>query len=89
MSVDADCLIIGRGAMGSAVSHALAARGAGVLKLELYAPGRQHGASHGATRNFNPAYATTAYVRCGNARTFYGPKSPKPVALNCYTAPDW
>lgn len=63
VSIDVDYLIIGGGAMGSAAAHSLAARGREVLLLEQYAPGHLHGASHGATRNFNPAYAETPYVR--------------------------
>ncbi|GGL79060.1 FAD-dependent oxidoreductase [Glutamicibacter protophormiae] len=62
MSTDVDFLIIGGGAMGSAAAFSLASRGHQVLLLERFAPGHHEGASHGATRNFNPAYADPAYV---------------------------
>ncbi|WP_425560288.1 FAD-dependent oxidoreductase, partial [Kineococcus glutinatus] len=48
--------------MGSAAAWQLARRGRQVLLLERFAPGHHHGASHGATRNFNTAYAQPVYL---------------------------
>ncbi len=48
--------------MGSATTLSLAGLGHQVLLLERFAPGHHEGASHGTTRNFNPAYADPAYV---------------------------
>lgn len=63
MSNDVEFLIIGGGAMGSATALSLALRGHEVLLLERFEPGHLHGASHGTTRNFNPAYALPEYLR--------------------------
>lgn len=49
--------------MGSAAAWSLASSGHEVLLLERFSPGHLEGASHGATRNFNPAYAEPEYVR--------------------------
>ncbi|ALD65013.1 FAD-dependent oxidoreductase [Arthrobacter sp. LS16] len=62
MSTDVDFLVIGGGAMGSAAAFSLAGQGHQVLLLERFARGHHEGASHGSTRNFNPAYADPAYV---------------------------
>lgn len=62
-------LVIGGGAMGSATALSLATAGHEVLLLERFESGHVQGASHGTTRNFNPAYARTPYVRllqCAN-----------------------
>ena len=48
--------------MGSAAAWALAGRGRDVTLLEQFGPGHRNGASHGATRNFNPGYADPVYV---------------------------
>ncbi|WP_313810734.1 FAD-dependent oxidoreductase [Glutamicibacter sp.] len=63
MSAHTDYLVIGGGAMGSATSHFLAAAGHEVVLLERFDPGHVQGASHGSTRNFNPAYDHPEYVR--------------------------
>ncbi|WP_349930638.1 FAD-dependent oxidoreductase [Glutamicibacter mishrai] len=62
MSNDVEFLIIGGGAMGSAAALSLAQRGHEVLLLERFEPGHLKGASHGTTRNFNPAYARPEYL---------------------------
>ena len=63
MSAQVEYLIIGGGAMGSATAYFLAEFGAEVLLLERFSQGHHEGASHGSTRNFNPAYAHPDYVR--------------------------
>ncbi len=45
-----DFLVIGLGAMGSAVAHHLARRGASVLGLDRFHPPHDQGSSHGRTR---------------------------------------
>ncbi|TFC08192.1 FAD-dependent oxidoreductase [Cryobacterium sp. MDB2-33-2] len=57
-----DTVVIGGGAMGSATTWQLARRGHPVLLLERFEPGHKNGASHGASRNFNTAYADPTYV---------------------------
>jgi sarcosine oxidase len=57
-----DTVVIGGGAMGSATAWQLARRGRPVLLLERFEPGHRNGASHGASRNFNTAYADPTYV---------------------------
>jgi sarcosine oxidase len=57
-----DTVVIGGGAMGSAAAWALARRGRDVTLLEQFDPGHRNGASHGATRNLNLAYAEPEYV---------------------------
>ncbi|WP_395242548.1 FAD-dependent oxidoreductase [Agromyces sp. MMS24-K17] len=59
---DLDVVVVGGGAMGSAAAWELASRGRQVTLLERFAPGHVHGASHGASRNFNVAYAEPAHV---------------------------
>jgi len=63
VSNNVEFLIIGGGAMGSATALSLAQSGHEVLLLERFEPGHQQGASHGSTRNFNPAYARSEYLR--------------------------
>lgn len=63
MSNNVDFLIIGGGAMGSATALSLAQGGHEVLLLERFGPGHVNGASHGTTRNFNPAYGQPEYLR--------------------------
>ena len=62
MKTTLDTVVIGGGAMGSAAAWALARRGRDVMLLEQFDPGHRTGASHGATRNFNPGYADPHYV---------------------------
>ena len=57
-----DTLVVGAGVMGSAAAWQLARRGREVALLEQFAPGHAQGASHGATRNFNTAYADPTYA---------------------------
>ena len=46
----ADVIVVGLGAVGSAVAHHLAAGGAQVIGLDRFAPPHDQGSSHGATR---------------------------------------
>lgn len=62
MNVEVDYLVIGGGAMGSATAYSLAAAGHEVLLLERFGAGHSEGASHGTTRNFNPAYVEPPYI---------------------------
>ncbi|HEY9310205.1 MAG TPA: FAD-dependent oxidoreductase [Microbacterium sp.] len=55
-------VVVGAGAMGLATTWQLARRGHRVLALERFARGHSRGASHGATRNFNNAYAAAHYL---------------------------
>ncbi|GAA3204149.1 N-methyl-L-tryptophan oxidase [Microbacterium terregens] len=48
--------------MGLSTAWALTRRGERPLVLEQFARGHTHGASHGATRNFNNAYADEHYL---------------------------
>ncbi|WP_240739782.1 FAD-dependent oxidoreductase [Leucobacter triazinivorans] len=57
-----DRIVIGGGAMGLATTWQLASRGLRVLLLERFSPGHDRGASHGATRNMNNAYAEDHYL---------------------------
>lgn len=57
-----EAVLIGGGTMGSATSWQLASRERSVTLLERFEPGHVNGASHGASRNFNTAYADPAYV---------------------------
>ncbi len=57
-----EVVVVGGGAMGSAAAWQLARRGHEVLLLERFEPGHARGASHGATRNFNLAYAEDTYA---------------------------
>ena len=45
-----DAIVVGLGAMGSAVSHQLALRGASVLAFDQYSPPHELGSTHGDTR---------------------------------------
>lgn len=58
-----ETIVVGGGAMGAATAWQLARRGRDVALLERYEPGHRNGASHGASRNFNVAYADPSYVR--------------------------
>ena len=58
-----ETIVVGGGAMGAATAWQLARRGREVALLERFEPGHLLGASHGASRNFNVAYADPTYVR--------------------------
>jgi sarcosine oxidase len=58
-----ETIVVGGGAMGAATAWQLARRGREVTLLERFEPGHRMGASHGASRNFNVAYADPTYVR--------------------------
>ena len=62
MVTQADTIVVGGGAMGSATTWQLAARGRAVIMLEKFDRGHAQGASHGSTRNFNVGYTDPAYV---------------------------
>jgi sarcosine oxidase len=55
-------VVVGAGAMGLATTWQLARRGHRVLSFERFERGHAQGASHGATRNFNNAYAAPHYL---------------------------
>ena len=57
-----DRIVVGGGAMGLASTWQLASRGLRVLLLERFSPGHRRGASHGATRNMNNAYAEEHFL---------------------------
>jgi sarcosine oxidase len=48
--MQADAIVVGLGAMGSAAAWQLARRGARVLGIDRHAPPHEHGSSHGLTR---------------------------------------
>ncbi|HEX6955946.1 MAG TPA: FAD-dependent oxidoreductase, partial [Agromyces sp.] len=52
-----ETIVVGGGAVGAAAAWQLARRGREVALLERYERGHRNGASHGASRNFNVAYA--------------------------------
>ncbi|MEV0680738.1 FAD-dependent oxidoreductase [Actinosynnema sp. NPDC050436] len=60
---EADVVVVGGGAMGSAVAWQLASRGVEVVLLERFARGHAFGASHGASRIFRLVYPDPVYVR--------------------------
>lgn len=62
MTTVLDTVVIGGGAMGSAAAWALSRRGRQVTLVEQFGPAHKIGASHGATRNFNPGYDRPEYV---------------------------
>ncbi|WP_281444978.1 FAD-dependent oxidoreductase [Paenarthrobacter nicotinovorans] len=57
-----DVVVVGGGAMGSAAAWQLSRSGRSVVLLEQFEAGHHIGASHGATRNFNTAYAEADYL---------------------------
>ncbi|AOY72330.1 FAD-dependent oxidoreductase [Arthrobacter sp. TES] len=57
-----DVVVVGGGAMGSAAAWQLSRAGKSVILLEQFEAGHHIGASHGATRNFNTAYAEADYL---------------------------
>jgi sarcosine oxidase len=68
--LDADVIVIGGGAMGSAAAWQLAERGVDVLLLERFEPGHTRGASHGGSRIFRLSYADPVHI--GLAREAQG-----------------
>lgn len=63
MPVDAiEIAVIGGGVMGLAAAWELTRRGLRPVVFERFARGHHEGASHGATRNFNNAYAEDHYL---------------------------
>jgi sarcosine oxidase len=54
--VQFDVAVVGLGAMGSAALAQLARRGARALGIERFAPGHDHGSSHGGTRIIRLGY---------------------------------
>jgi len=58
----ADHVVVGGGAMGLAAAWSLVRAGHTPLVIDRFPAGHVNGASHGATRNFNDAYARTPYV---------------------------
>src|SRR3954454_20768108 len=60
--LDADVIVIGGGAMGSAAAWQLAERGVDVLLLERFEPGHTRGASHGGSRIFRVSYADPVHI---------------------------
>ncbi|TAJ50184.1 MAG: FAD-dependent oxidoreductase [Herbiconiux sp.] len=63
MTAFVDAIVVGGGAMGSAAAFELARRGIDVVLFERFGPGHTHGASHGASRNFNLSYGDPVYLR--------------------------
>lgn len=59
---EAEVVVVGGGAMGSATAWQLARRGRDVVLLERFEPGHTMGASHGASRNFNVSYDEPHYL---------------------------
>ena len=59
----ADVVVVGLGAMGSAAAWELAKRGRRVIGLEQFEQGHEQGSSHGAARIFRLAYEDDDYVR--------------------------
>lgn len=63
MPADAvEVAVVGGGVMGLATAWELASRGLRPVVFERFARGHRHGASHGATRNFNNAYDEDHYL---------------------------
>ena len=60
--LDADVIVIGGGAMGSAAAWQLAERGIDVLLLERFEPGHSRGASHGGSRIFRLSYPDPVHI---------------------------
>ena len=63
MARDADIVIVGAGITGAATARTLAQSGRGVLLVEQFALGHDHGSSHGASRIFRLSYPDAHYVR--------------------------
>ena len=63
MTEQADFVVVGLGAMGSAVLYQLAKRGADVIGVDRFAPPHQMGSSHGETRITRQAVGEAAPTR--------------------------
>ena len=63
MGRDADIVVIGAGITGVATARALAQAGRGVILVEQFGLGHEHGSSHGASRIFRLSYPDPRYVR--------------------------
>lgn len=63
MGRDADIVVVGAGIMGVAAAKALAQTGRGVIVLEQFEPGHEHGSSHGGSRIFRLSYPDPHHVR--------------------------
>jgi sarcosine oxidase len=61
--IEANHVIVGAGAMGSAAAYHLARRGQPVLLIEQFPLGHDRGSSHGAARITRHSYADAAYAR--------------------------
>jgi sarcosine oxidase len=62
-TLQARCVVIGAGAMGSATAYHLARRGVEVTLIEQFALGHSRGSSHGAARITRHSYADALYAR--------------------------
>jgi len=62
MHRDAEILVVGLGAMGSAALYHLARQGAAPVGIEQYSVGHTHGSSHGHSRAFRVFYNDPVYV---------------------------
>src|SRR5262249_4889095 len=62
-TIEAQNVIIGAGAMGSAAAYHLAKRGEPVVLIEQFALGHDRGSSHGAARIIRHSYADREYAR--------------------------
>lgn len=62
MSEHVPFVVVGGGVMGLSTAWALSRRGERPLVLDRFERGHTRGASHGATRNFNNAYADEHYL---------------------------
>lgn len=60
--MSARVIIVGGGAMGLSTAWSVCRMGGVPIVLERFSRAHDHGASHGATRNFNDAYADAAYL---------------------------
>ena len=63
MGRDADIVVIGAGIIGVAAARALAQAGRGVILVEQFGLGHEHGSSHGTSRIFRLSYSDPHYVR--------------------------
>jgi sarcosine oxidase len=62
-TIEAQNVVIGAGAMGSAAAYHLARRGEPVVLIEQFALGHSRGSSHGAARITRHSYADPRYAR--------------------------
>ena len=67
MHQDAEILVVGLGAMGSAALYHLARQGAAPVGIEQYPVGHTHGSSHGHSRAFRVFYNDAVYVTLAKA----------------------